>query len=241
MSTVETVAKVLRHLELVRVLSVGAMAAELGQPKSTVSRLLKDMGRAGFLARDERTRRYAPGPLLLSAARHYKPSFQLIDRAAATLEPLVRRFGHSGFVMGLDRNTLIVLRAIAGAGRGRVQLQDSQIGGCAFDRSAGRALLARLTDAEVTVLHSAASRPSGLQHLLAALQAVRRQGYAESYGEAVPDVGGVAVAVGVAGEDAVALNIAFPVRLVAGDERRAIAQALLTAAQSWDNRAVRST
>lgn len=71
MSTIETVAEVLRRLEALRELSVGALAEHLGRPKSTVSRLLEEMSRTDFLLRNDRKRRYAPGPLLLSAARHY--------------------------------------------------------------------------------------------------------------------------------------------------------------------------
>lgn len=42
MSTIETVAEVLRRLEALRELSVGALAEHLGQPTSTMSRLLKE-------------------------------------------------------------------------------------------------------------------------------------------------------------------------------------------------------
>jgi DNA-binding IclR family transcriptional regulator len=243
MSTVSTVADVLRCLEQTRELSVSYVAEALGQPKSSVSRLLKEMSRAGFLARNEQTRRYAPGPLLLSAGRHYKPSFSLIDRAENELAMLVERFGHTGFVMGLDRNNLILLRTVPGTHPVRVQIPERYEGGLAFYRSAGRALLARLSDTEVSALYPSATRPPSpkspqdLPALLAALTEVRRRGFAESSSEAVPEVGGIAVAVGGPDEDAVALNIAFPVKLVSDAERQELASALVSVAATWGNAA----
>lgn len=239
MSTIETVAEVLRRLESLRELSVGGLAEHLGLPKSTVSRLLKEMSRTGFLTRNDRTRRYAPGPLLLSAARHYKAGGDLIDRAAAALEAVVGRFGHTGFVLGLERSNLVLLRTIASTRPVRVQITDADLGGLAFYRSGGRALLARLSDAEVAALYRgtapppSAHSPQDLPALLSALRNVRSQGYAESFGEVIPEVGGIAVAVGPADQDAVALNVAFPARLVDQDERRAIATALLEVARGW--------
>lgn len=239
MSTISNVADVLRCLELTRELSVSHVAALLGQPKSSVSRLLKEMSRAGFLARNDKTRRYTPGPLLLSAGRHYKPSFSLIDRAEGELAMLVERFGHTGFVMGLDRNNLILLRTVPGTHPVRVQIPERYAGGLAFYRSAGRALLARLSDAEVTALYPSAARPPSLKSpqdlasLLTVLAQIRRRGFAESSSEAVPEVGGIAVAVGGPDQDAVALNIAFPVKLVSDTHRVELAEALLAVAAAW--------
>jgi DNA-binding IclR family transcriptional regulator len=68
--------------------------------------------------------------------------------------------------------------------------------------------------------------------LLALLAEVRRQGFATSFEEANPGVGGLAVAVGdrATGEE-FSLNLVYPVATVSASERQAMLQALQAEAQ----------
>lgn len=239
MSSIRIAADILRYLEGEREISVSAVSTTFGLPKSSVSRLLKEMSEAGFLARSPGTRRYGPGPLLLSAGRQYKAGLELVDRATVELEALVRRFGHSGFVSALDRANLVLIRAVPGTRAVRVSIDDRYTGGTAFYRSSGRALLARLTDDEVRALYPVAIKapstfsPQTIEELLGELQRIRGKGYAEGHDEEVEDVAGVSVAIGGGDQDAVALNICFATKLVDEEQRMEIAAAMLEVAQKW--------
>lgn len=233
MAVITSVARVLRCFETHQELSVTRLMEELGLPKSTVSRLMQDMAKVGFLEQDRATRRYRPGPLLLAGARQHRASVDLADMASAELDALVARFGHTGFVMVLDGANAVTLKAKLGTRAIRVHTADHLIGGPAYTRSAGRALLARLSDEEVRRLHpgpldaASPTAPRTIEDLLERLATIRRLGYAESNGDAIPGVAGISVAVGAEGEDPVCVNLTFAAELVRAAERREIAAALV--------------
>ena len=223
-------------------LSVSEVFRALEIPKSTASRQLKEMAEAGLLEQDEATRRYRPGPVFLAVQQRHAGTLDLAAEAEAELEPLRERFGHTAFVMGRSGTSLVVLRTLEGTGPIRVHATPRLLGGLAFFRSPGRALLARLQDAEIRTLYPAALRstsshsPISVDDFIARLASIRREGFAEIIDEGFPDVGGISVAVAPPDQPAVALNICFVAGLLTPKERRAIADALLEAGRRLGRR-----
>lgn len=74
-------------------LSVTEVAQELGIPKSSASRLLKDMHDAGLLMRAGNSLRYRVGPLLFEAGRSYRANSTLIRVAGEHIAKLSARTG----------------------------------------------------------------------------------------------------------------------------------------------------
>lgn len=231
MAVITSLARVLRCFETGPELSVSRLTEELGLPKSTVSRLMQDMAKVGLLTQDPASRRYRPGPLLAAAAKHHRASTDLLEMTSAALDGLVERFGHTGFIVGLQDGQAVTLKAKLGSRAIRVHTTEHLITGPAYVRSPGRALLARLPDAEVAAMYPELPlpppAPQDMAALLALLKKIRRTGLSEAYHEAIPGVGGMAVAVGPTPEDALGINITFAAELVRGGERREIGQALL--------------
>ena len=156
--------------------------------------------------------------------------------------PLRDRFGHTGFVMSRNGTSLVLQQALEGTGPIRVHATPRLMGGLAFFRSPGRALLARLSDEEIRAIYPASLRstsshsPITVDDFLDRIAAVRLNGFAEIVDEGFPDVGGIAVAVAPPGENAVALNICFVAALVGSKERRSIAEALIEAGRRLGQR-----
>ncbi len=242
MAVITSVARVLRCFETHQELSVTRLTEELDLPKSTVSRLMQDMAKVGFLEQDRVSRRYRPGPLLLAGARQHRASVDLAEMASAELDVLVGRFGHTGFVMVLDGSNAIAVRVKLGTRAIRVHTSDHLIGGPAYLRSPGRALLARLADDDVRRLHpgpltgSSPTAPRSIEELIERLDVIRQTGFSEANGDAISGVGGIAVAVGTDQDNAVALSIAFAAELVRPPERQEIAAAMIESAVSMGER-----
>lgn len=234
MAVITSLARVLRSFETHQELSVARLTDELDLPKSTVSRLMQDMAKVGLLVQDPATRRYRPGPLLAAGAQHHRASADLLELASAALDRLVETFGHTGFIMGLQGANVVTLRAKLGTRAIRVHTADHLIGGPAYVRSPGRALLARLPDEHTIRLYPdplplPPPAPATHAELLSRLTQVRRTQVSEANSEAIPGVGGLSIAVGSSAEDAVGINMTFAAELVRTKERRAMAAALLEA------------
>ncbi|MDB5375825.1 MAG: transcriptional regulator [Rubritepida sp.] len=227
------VAAILKSFRDKREVSVTGIAGQLAIPKSSASRLMKDMAASGFLEQHPITRQFRPGPVFLAVQRQHSDSLDLLEDAAAELALLRDRFGHTCFLIGIEGTTLRLERTLEGSGPIRVHATPRFMGGVAFYRAPGRALLARRSDAEVRALYprtlrsAAAEAPASLEELLDRLAVVRRQGYAETSNEGFPNVAGIAVAVEAPGEPPLALNVCFVAGLVDKAERLVIAEALL--------------
>ncbi len=231
------VAAILTSFRDRREVSVTAIASLLGMPKSSASRLMRDMAASGLLEQDTETRLFRPGPVFLAVQQQHSGSLDLLEEAVAELTLLRDRFGHTCFLMGIEGTTLQLLRTLEGTGPIRVHATPPFMGGVAFYRSPGRALLARRSDAEVRALYprallrsTAAEAPAGIEELLDRLAVVRRQGYAEATNEGFPNVSGLAVAIEAPGQPPLALNICFVAALVDRAERQVMADALLASA-----------
>jgi DNA-binding IclR family transcriptional regulator len=217
--------------------TVSGIAAALGMPKSTASRLLAAMAKAGFLEPLAGQRGFCVGPIVIGAARFGAQRSGLIERLDAMVGEIVGRFGHTGYVSMLEGADVVAVRVREGTNALRV-VTPPGTRYPAFATSTGRALLARLADDEVRTLHPepllppCGAAPAGIGELLKRLARVRRMGIAYAEGEANRGAGNLAVAVAdsPAGQAAAAC-ISFPSAVCDAAERAAIAEALIAGAR----------
>lgn len=229
-----TAAAVLHWLKRDRIdVAVGELSTAMGWPKSSTSRLLKDMAELGLLERDPASRRYRPALLMLELGRQYRAGQPLIEAVDAELQELTRKTGYSTGISILDGINIVVLRSRPGTHTLRV-VTPPGTRGPAWGNSTGRCLLARLPDEEIirrfTPFPSAArpNMPMTIDRLMQLIGRARSQGWEESNDEALPGVGGVSVAIADPdGNTAFAPYFAFSATQVGRPERRALAGMLL--------------
>ena len=227
-------AAVLHWLKRDRIdVAVGELSTAMGWPKSSTSRLLKDMATHGLLERDPASRRYRPGLLMLELGRLYRAGEPLIEAVDAALQEMTRRTGYSTGISILEGISIVVLRSRAGTHPLRV-VTPPGTRGPAWGNSTGRCLLARLPDAEIMrrftpfPLAARPNMPATLDGLMQRIARARAQGWEESNDESLPGVGGVSIAIGDPDSaTAFAPYFAFSATQVARPERRELAAMLL--------------
>jgi DNA-binding IclR family transcriptional regulator len=215
--------------------TVTLIARELGMPKSSASRLLKQLAASGILEPVGPRGGYRAGFAILAAAGAAVLEPSLVDRLDDLVRRLAERFGHTGYVSVLDGDIVKGVRVREGTNLLRVV---TPVGHRypAFATSTGRALLARLEDGEVRRRHPAvlvppsAAAPQTLEELLDRLADVRRAGIAFAEGEANRGTGNLAVAVMARDGEVAAACISFPASICDGSERARIAEALINGA-----------
>ena len=118
MSSLTTAIDILHRFSLERPeIRVSDIARGLEIPKSTVSRLLKEMVRHGLVEQDPNTRRYRPGPLAFRLGSLYQAHFKILDLVEAAVERLVGQFGLTGYIGVLDGADVVILRVRQGRPR----------------------------------------------------------------------------------------------------------------------------
>jgi DNA-binding IclR family transcriptional regulator len=181
-------------------LGVLEVAELLGEPKSNASRWLSAMTAAGFLDRDDATRRYRVALVLAAIGETARQSTSLQRLARRQLERLSAATGETADLVVLVGQEAVTVDAVVSprpimhvgwVGR-RLPLHAT---------AAGKALLAWRTEGEVARL-----LPRDLERfpaativergaLLGELATVRRQGWSVAYGELSDDIVGVAAPV----------------------------------------------
>ncbi len=239
MSILDAAADVLRCFRPDRLeLTVTDVVALRGAPKSSTSRLLRAMRDAGLLETVGDTKRYRPGILLFELGQSYRAGSTLVARAHEVVSGIVDRVGHTGYVSVRDGLDVMGLTYVAGRNVLRVGTPVGRR--LPLTASAtGRTLLARLSDAEVRALfpgdlpQPSPRAPRTLDELIERLDGVRRDGFAESDGEANPGVGALACAVGDPSTgEIVSLCITYPQSTVTEAERLQIIDGLLEGARA---------
>ncbi|UYO96488.1 IclR family transcriptional regulator [Microbacterium sp. M28] len=220
MSTLANARDVLRLLaRRRRSLTVTEVAAELGQPKSSVSRTLGLMAEFGFLQRDPVTLAYGPGELVAAAAYRNRPAGSVVSLLGDALADLVHETGCTGYLNVLDGANTLVIQMRTSPSNPLQAYTPEGTRAPAYSTSMGRALLARLEDEAVTALidgrfdEAVGSAPRDDAQLLESLAVVRAQGWALSSGEIVPNVAGVSSSVVDPGDfRPYGIGVAFPSR-----------------------------
>ncbi len=200
--------------------AVGELSSAMGWPKSTTSRLLKDMAAHGLLERDEITRRYRVGLLMLELGRSFASGDPMLEAVDQALQDITRQTGFSTGISILDGSDIVVLRSRPGTHPLRVVTPPGTRGPAAAN-STGRMLLGLLPREEVErrfTPYPASLRPNApasLKDLLARVETARLRGWEESSDEALPGLAGVSIAIpGRDGRPALAPYIAFAVAQV---------------------------
>jgi DNA-binding IclR family transcriptional regulator len=160
MSILETATTVLRLMAREqRELSMIDLVDRLDMPKSTASRVLKQMTETGLLERDKKSLAYRPSMLLLELSHLVRSTSSLIDMCAQSLDTLGARFGHTGYVSVLEGNDVVVLRVRPGSLAFRAMTNPGHRS-ASWATSTGRALLARETDDAIRARFPLGLRPA---------------------------------------------------------------------------------
>jgi IclR family transcriptional regulator, acetate operon repressor len=216
---IESVDNALRILQALRdsgQVRVSDVAAELGIARSTAHRLLAMLVYRDFAVQAE-DRSYRPGPAITAEPLRGEPAQRLrqvmrahmealCDQVAETINLVVRLGTQTRFLHTLE--SAQVLRV--GDRQGTVLP--------AWKTSGGKALLAELTDAQLTALLRGANGrpPEGMtaaerRSLVVELRLVRDQGYAENIEQSESGVCAIGLCVrDMAGDPVAALSVSAP-------------------------------
>jgi DNA-binding IclR family transcriptional regulator len=232
LSSAAAVLKLLRRRR--QAIGVAELATEFGWPKSSCSRILKDMAEHGLLERDPATRRYRVGLLMLELGRWYRAGDPLIEAADALMADVTRKTGHSSSLVILEGTEVIVLRSWAGSHH-HAGFRQPGNRGAASATSTGRCLLARLPDAEIERRYTPfppeshlLRAPQNLSALMTRVRQVRERGFEVTVDEYIVGVAGVSVAAHDPGSgETIALNVIMPSARTTSKDRSEVARLLL--------------
>jgi DNA-binding IclR family transcriptional regulator len=234
--SVDNALKVLLLLDERPELRLTEVSAHLGVASSTAHRLLAMLQYRGFVHQDRATKAYRPGPALTRIA------FSILERldARSALRPLLERLNsevretvHLGALIGAE---VQFIDAIESPQAVRVA---SRLGKAmpATSTSTGKAMLAELSDEQITALYPheelvtlTAKSVATRAELLRELARVRTRGFASSSEESEAGVSSVAVALPTANGQRLAFNVALPTSRMGKAQEKRIAAALLGAA-----------
>jgi DNA-binding IclR family transcriptional regulator len=177
----------------------------LSMPKSSASRVLKQMAGEGLLVRNPTTLAYRPSLLLLELAHIVRSSTPLIGMCAQALDTLGTETGHTGYISLLDHNDIVVLRVRPGSQTLRAMTNPGHRLP-SWATSTGRALLAPESDAQIRerfpdglpvamVSVAPIGGPTTVDELIHALNETRCHRYAVAENEALSGVCSVGCAV----------------------------------------------
>jgi DNA-binding IclR family transcriptional regulator len=203
-----------------------------GKPKSSTSRLLRQLKECGLLEQDAVTRRYRPGLLLFELGRLHRTETDFVAVTEARLRAVCASTGHTGYIAVLDGAEQVVLRVVGGSNPLQV-VTPPGVRAPAFATSNGRAMLARLRDAEIRCRLPkplpviSPSAPRNATELLARIGEIRRTGYSESSNESLPGVGSLGFAL-TRGDsrETIGVALSYPSHTTKAEERARLWQAL---------------
>jgi DNA-binding IclR family transcriptional regulator len=213
-------------------LSFADVMALTGKPKSSTSRLLRSLRDCGLLEQDPHTRRYRPGLLTFELGRLHRAHDDLLGLAERELRHVCARTGHTGYIAVLDGFEQVVLRIAPGSNPLRVVNPPGQRTP-ALMTSNGRAMLARLSDADIRARVPTPypklprNSPQTFVELMARLNEIRRTGVSDAADESIEGVGsqGFALASGETGE-LIGIAISYSVQATTADERAQVRKEL---------------
>ncbi|HEY4144131.1 IclR family transcriptional regulator [Pinirhizobacter sp.] len=190
--------------------------AYLGVAHSTAHRLLAMLIQHGFV-RQESSRAYRPGPMLVEIGLAVVQKMDVRMQARPFLEELAAEFGETVHLVILEGDQVRYVDAIESDRALRVTARTGQVLP-AHCTSAGKALLGELTPAQVTAIYSDKKLTIKTTHsvrsfraLETALLDVRLNGFATNHEESEEGVGSVAIAlVNSADRSVASIAVAVP-------------------------------
>lgn len=213
-------------------------AKHLAVASSTAHRLLAMLQYRGFVRQDPASKAYYPGPALMSVAFSVFNRIDIEGAAAPVLRRLSERLEESVHIGMIEGANVRFIAAAEGPTAVRVA---SRLGRTmpAHCTSTGKALLARLSDADIAhrypdeelervTAHSVGTRTE----LQRELSRIRQQGYAVNREGSEDGVASVAVPIPTRAPGLLlALNAAAPVHRLSSSQYRAVAALLVEAAK----------
>jgi len=203
-----------------------------GKPKSSTSRLLRQLRECGLLEQDALTRRYRPGLLVFELGRLHRTQNDFVALAEQRLRAVCAKTGHTGYISVLDGAEQVVLRVVPGSNPLQV-VTPPGVRAPAFATSNGRAMLARLNDADIRARMPkplpaiSPSAPRNLTALMARIAEIRRTGYSEASNESLPGVGSLGFALTRPDtNETIGVAVSYPSQLTSAEERAKLWQAL---------------
>jgi DNA-binding IclR family transcriptional regulator len=218
-------------------LSFADIIVATGRPKSSVSRVLRALRDCRLIEQDAHTRRYRPGLLTFELGRLYRTQDDMISLVEVHLRKVCERTGHTGYIAILDGIGQVVLRMVPGSNPLRVVSPPGQRTQ-AMLTSNGRAMLARLSDAEIRARvpepfpQFPANGPQSFDELMARLREIRRTLTSTSENESIDGVAsqGFSLANSETGE-MIGIAISYSSQGTPPEERAQVGRALRTMAQ----------
>lgn len=222
--SVHTAAEILLMLRDKPSLRVAAVAQELGVARSTAHRMLTTLQDAGLLRQDETTKEYRAGPALVQLGVAVIGATDIRAEAKPALELLAASTGETAHLLVLEGTETVFLDGVEGRHVIRAALRVGRRGP-AHASAAGKTLLAFLTQEELRARYPNARLRGGTERapktrreLEAALEQVRRQGYATNFSESEPDLTAVAAAIpDRSGTSRFALSVSGPAQRLGTD------------------------
>jgi DNA-binding IclR family transcriptional regulator len=196
-----------------------------GKPKSSTSRLLRQLKECGLLEQDTLTRRYRPGLLLFELGRLHRTENDFVAVTEARLRAVCASTGHTGYIAVLDGAEQVVLRVVTGSNPLQV-VTPPGVRAPAYATSNGRAMLARLPDAEIRgrlpkpLPIIAPTAPRNATELMARVGEIRRTGYSEACNETLPGVGSLGFALSRCDSaETIGVALSYPSHTTPAEER----------------------
>jgi len=218
-------------------LSIGELARRSRLPRSTVHRLVVNLVRLGFLARDSRSERYRLGLLLAELGTIALSRMGLREKAMPIMERLAEETGEVVCLAVLERNRSVYVAVVEG--RHGLRLR-ATVGSVAplHASATGTVLLAYMPEAEVRGIAAETGLPkltaitiSHIEPLLERLAEIRGRGFSIDVGESEEGLTGLAAPVrSPTGAVEAALVIAGPGARVLADNARRWAPVVVAAA-----------
>jgi len=218
-------------------LSIGELARRSRLPRSTVHRLVVNLVRLGFLARDSRSERYRLGLLLAELGTIALSRMGLREKAMPIMEWLAEETGEVVCLAVLERNRSVYVAVVEG--RHGLRLR-ATVGSVAplHASATGTVLLAYMPEAEVRGIAAETGLPkltaitiSHIEPLLERLAEIRGRGFSIDVGESEEGLTGLAAPVrSPTGAVEAALVIAGPGARVLADNARRWAPVVVAAA-----------
>ena len=209
-------------------LTIGDLARRSHLPRSTVHRLVVNLVRLGFLARDPQTDHYRLGLLLAELGTIALSRMGLREKARPIMERLADQTGEVVCLAVLEQNRSVYVEVVEGHHGLRLR---ATIGSVApiHASATGTMLLAYMPEAEVRRIAAQTRLPrltprtiTAIEPLLRRLAEIRERGYSIDVGESEEGLTGLAAPVRARGGAVqAALVIAGPgARILADDGRR---------------------
>jgi DNA-binding IclR family transcriptional regulator len=234
MSSLTNAMRILSLLSKERpVLRVGEVCRDLDLPKSSVSRLLKELSEFGIVEREAGEFGYGAGRMALTLAETYMSRHTLLDQVEIAIAALANEFGFVGYIAVQSGPDIVIVQVKHGAYPLRlVQAVGERIP--AFRTAIGRALLARTDDAEaVELVRSGADAPVFQKDILTELGIVRRTGISLISDWVIPGIAAIGAAVSdPAKGEQLGFSISYPVSATDDLLRERMAQRVREVAQA---------